>query len=65
MRCAVLGDPIDHSLSPFIHRAAYRELGLEGDATAGYAPGDPSIAPVPGAGVSIGGLSSPPLWVMR
>lgn len=28
MRCAVLGDPIDHSLSPVIHRAAYAELGL-------------------------------------
>ena len=28
MRCAVLGDPVDHSLSPVIHRAAYRELGL-------------------------------------
>jgi shikimate dehydrogenase len=30
MRCAVLGDPIDHSLSPVIHRAAHRELGLDG-----------------------------------
>lgn len=30
MRCAVLGDPIDHSLSPVIHRAAYAALGLEG-----------------------------------
>ena len=30
MRCAVLGDPIDHSLSPAIHGAAYRALGLEG-----------------------------------
>ena len=29
MRCAVLGDPIDHSLSPVIHRAAYAELGLD------------------------------------
>jgi shikimate dehydrogenase len=29
MRCAVLGDPVDHSLSPAIHRAAYRGLGLE------------------------------------
>jgi len=29
MRCAVLGDPVDHSLSPVIHRAAYRGLGLE------------------------------------
>jgi shikimate dehydrogenase len=30
MRCAVLGQPVDHSLSPVIHRAAYRGLGLEG-----------------------------------
>jgi shikimate dehydrogenase len=29
MRCAVLGDPVDHSLSPAIHRAAYRGLGLD------------------------------------
>jgi len=28
MRCAVLGDPIDHSLSPVLHRAAYQALGL-------------------------------------
>lgn len=28
MRCAVLGDPIEHSLSPVIHRAAYAVLGL-------------------------------------
>jgi shikimate dehydrogenase len=28
MRCAVLGDPIDHSLSPALHRAAYDALGL-------------------------------------
>ena len=27
-RCAVLGSPIGHSLSPALHRAAYRELGL-------------------------------------
>ena len=26
--CAVLGDPIDHSLSPTLHNAAYAELGL-------------------------------------
>lgn len=30
MRCAVLGDPIGHSLSPAIHRAAYDALGLDG-----------------------------------
>lgn len=27
-RCAVLGSPIAHSLSPVLHRAAYAELGL-------------------------------------
>ncbi|WP_153394327.1 shikimate dehydrogenase [Ornithinicoccus halotolerans] len=27
-RCAVVGDPVDHSLSPVLHRAAYRALGL-------------------------------------
>jgi shikimate dehydrogenase len=29
MRCAVLGSPISHSLSPVLHRAAYDELGLD------------------------------------
>ncbi|MFL6022597.1 MAG: shikimate dehydrogenase [Marmoricola sp.] len=28
MKCAVLGSPIEHSLSPALHRAAYAELGL-------------------------------------
>ena len=28
-RCAVLGSPIVHSLSPALHRAAYAELGLD------------------------------------
>ena len=28
-RCAVLGSPIDHSLSPTLHRAAYAALGLD------------------------------------
>ncbi|MVA75934.1 shikimate dehydrogenase [Auraticoccus sp. F435] len=27
--CAVLGDPIEHSLSPVLHGAAYRHLGLD------------------------------------
>lgn len=27
-RCAVLGSPIEHSLSPVLHRAAYEALGL-------------------------------------
>ncbi len=29
MRCAVLGSPVAHSLSPVLHLAAYRELGLD------------------------------------
>ncbi|MEK6740223.1 MAG: shikimate dehydrogenase, partial [Actinomycetota bacterium] len=29
MRCAVVGHPAAHSLSPAIHRAAYQVLGLE------------------------------------
>ena len=29
MRCAVLGDPIEHSLSPVLHRAGYVEAGLD------------------------------------
>nr|WP_207782200.1 shikimate dehydrogenase [Phytoactinopolyspora limicola] len=33
-RCAVLGAPISHSLSPVIHRAAYRHLGLDWTYTA-------------------------------
>ncbi|MEW9554324.1 shikimate dehydrogenase [Nonomuraea sp. NPDC050783] len=30
MRAAVMGSPIAHSLSPHLHRAAYREMGLAG-----------------------------------
>jgi shikimate dehydrogenase len=30
MRCAVLGSPISHSLSPVLHRAAYDALGVTG-----------------------------------
>ncbi|GAA3447536.1 shikimate dehydrogenase [Planomonospora venezuelensis] len=29
-RAAVLGSPIAHSLSPYLHRAAYRAMGLDG-----------------------------------
>ena len=28
-RCAVVGHPVAHSLSPVMHKAAYRELGLD------------------------------------
>ena len=34
VRLALLGDPVAHSRSPAIHRAALREAGLEGDYTA-------------------------------
>lgn len=30
-RCAVVGHPVQHSLSPDIHRAAYAQLGLDWD----------------------------------
>jgi shikimate dehydrogenase len=33
-RCGVLGSPISHSLSPALHRAAYRHLGLDWSYTA-------------------------------
>ena len=29
MRCAVLGDPVAHSLSPALHRAGYAAVGLD------------------------------------
>jgi|LakMenE01Jun11ns_1017448.scaffolds.fasta_scaffold9953111_5 shikimate dehydrogenase len=29
MKAAVIGSPISHSLSPYLHRAAYQDLGLE------------------------------------
>jgi len=30
LRCAVVGDPVGHSMSPRMHAAAYRALGLDG-----------------------------------
>ncbi|MFI0906146.1 shikimate dehydrogenase [Streptomyces sioyaensis] len=43
-RAAVLGSPIAHSLSPVLHRAAYRELGL-GDWTYGRHEVDEAALP--------------------
>ncbi len=34
IRCAVLGSPIAHSLSPTLHQCAYRELGIDGEYSA-------------------------------
>jgi shikimate dehydrogenase len=39
VRCAVLGDPIEHSLSPTLHRAAYIALGLDWTYDAVRVPG--------------------------
>jgi shikimate dehydrogenase len=38
-RCGVLGDPIAHSLSPVLHRAAFAELGLDWTYDAVQVPG--------------------------
>lgn len=51
MRCAVLGDPIEHSLSPALHRAAYAELGLDWT----Y---DAVRVPAGGLGEYVGGLGA-------
>ncbi len=29
--CIIVGDPVEHSLSPQMHNAAYRQLGIDGD----------------------------------
>ncbi|WP_116948793.1 shikimate dehydrogenase [Jiangella endophytica] len=56
-RCAVLGSPIAHSLSPVIHRAAYRHLGLDWEYTA-HEVGEADLAGfVAGLGPEWRGLS--------
>jgi shikimate dehydrogenase len=40
MRCAVLGDPIAHSLSPALHRAGYAAAGLDWEYDAVRVPED-------------------------
>ena len=44
MRCAVLGDPIAHSLSPALHRAGYAAAGLDWEYDAA-ASGSPTGSP--------------------
>lgn len=34
IRCAVLGSPISHSLSPLLHNSAYKFLGIDGEYSA-------------------------------
>jgi shikimate dehydrogenase len=57
VRCAVLGDPIEHSLSPVLHRAAYAELGLDWTYDAVRVPGGGLAAYVDGLGEEWRGLS--------
>jgi shikimate dehydrogenase len=56
-RCAVLGDPIEHSLSPALHRAAYAELGLDWSYDAVRVPAGDLAAFVDGLDAQWRGLS--------
>ena len=50
MRCGVLGDPIAHSLSPALHRAAYDAWGLDWEYDAHRVPAGGLAAFVDGLG---------------
>jgi shikimate dehydrogenase len=56
-RCAVLGSPVEHSLSPALHRAAYRHLGLDWQYDAIRVEEDELAAFVAGLGPQWRGLS--------
>jgi shikimate dehydrogenase len=56
-RCGVLGDPIGHSLSPALHRAAYAELGLDWSYDAIQVPAGGLAAFVEGLDADWRGLS--------
>ncbi|HEX3221758.1 MAG TPA: shikimate dehydrogenase [Nocardioides sp.] len=57
MRCAVLGDPVEHSLSPALHRAAYAALGLDWTYDAVRVPAGGLAEHVAGLGAEWRGLS--------
>jgi shikimate dehydrogenase len=57
MHCAVLGDPIEHSLSPVLHRAAYAALGLDWTYDAVRVPSGGLAAFLEGLDASWRGLS--------
>lgn len=57
MRCAVLGDPIDHSLSPVLHRAGYAALGLDWEYDAVRVPAGGLGPYLDGLGATWRGLS--------
>lgn len=56
-RCAVIGDPVDHSLSPTLHRAGYDALGLDLAYDAVRVPAGGLAAFVAGLGAEWRGLS--------
>lgn len=56
-RCAVIGSPIAHSLSPAMHRAAYAELGLDWEYGVVEVPRGGVAALIEGLDVSWRGLS--------
>ncbi len=57
MHCAVLGDPVAHSLSPVLHRAGYAATGLEWTYDAHQVPSGGLAAFVGGLGDQWRGLS--------
>lgn len=57
VRCAVVGDPIAHSLSPALHRAGYEELGIDASYDAVRVPAGSLAAFVAGLGPQWRGLS--------
>lgn len=57
MRCAVLGDPVAHSLSPALHRAGYAALGLDWEYDAVRVPEDGLASFLGGLGADWRGLS--------
>jgi shikimate dehydrogenase len=56
-RCAVLGDPISHSLSPLLHRTAYDALGLSWQYDARQVSASELVGFVGGLGPEWRGLS--------
>jgi len=57
MRCGVLGDPVEHSLSPVLHRAGYAETGLDWAYDAHRVPAGGLAAFLSGLGDEWRGLS--------
>lgn len=55
VRCAVLGDPVAHSLSPALHAAAYAELGLDWTYEARRVPAG-------GLAALLDGIAGDPSW---